>query len=72
MSARIVDQRAEAEAYMTRHKIKKLFDILGAQLAKQKPADPNEYLLSELRRISELKLSKQPVSYEHMCLQWKL
>jgi hypothetical protein len=61
MSAKIVDQRAEAEAYMAKHKLKKLFDMLGAQLAKNKPNDPNEFLLTELRRISELKASKQPV-----------
>lgn len=61
MSAVIVDQRAEAMAYMEDHKIMKLFDILGARMAQMKPKDPNEFLLSELRRISELKATKQPV-----------
>eukprot|EP01032_Pedospumella_encystans_P012185 gene12182-14116_t len=62
MSSVIVDQRAEATKYIKDKKINKLFDILGAQLARQKPEDPNEFLLNELKRISELKEKNQPVS----------
>lgn len=61
MSSVIVDQRAEATRYINDKKVNKLFDILGAQLARQKPEDPNEFLLNELRRISDLKESNQPV-----------
>lgn len=61
MSSVIVDQRAEATKYIKDKKINKLFDILGAQLARQKPEDPNEFLLNELKRISELKEKNQPV-----------
>lgn len=61
MSSVIVDQRAEATKYIQEKKINKLFDILGAQLARQKPEDPNEFLLSELKRISELKEQNQAV-----------
>lgn len=63
MSSVIVDQRAEATKYIREKKINKLFDILGAQLARQKPDDPNEFLLSELRRISEQKEQNQPVCH---------
>lgn len=61
MSSVIVDQRAEATKYIRDKKINKLFDILGAQLARQKPEDPNEFLLSELKRIAELKEKNEPV-----------
>lgn len=57
----IIDQRAEAMKYIKENKVDKLFDILGAQLARVKPEDPNEFLLSELRRIADAKSSKQPV-----------
>ena len=62
MSSVIVDQRAEATKYIRDKKINKLFDILGAQLARQKPEDPNEFLLNELKRIAELKEKNQPVN----------
>eukprot|EP00600_Ochromonadales_sp_CCMP1393_P007550 CAMPEP_0174968226 /NCGR_PEP_ID=MMETSP0004_2-20121128/8014_1 /TAXON_ID=420556 /ORGANISM="Ochromonas sp., Strain CCMP1393" /LENGTH=130 /DNA_ID=CAMNT_0016217431 /DNA_START=42 /DNA_END=434 /DNA_ORIENTATION=- len=58
----IVDQRKEAMDYIRDKKINKLFDILGSQLAKEKPEDPNEFLLSELKRIAELKSLSQPVT----------
>jgi hypothetical protein len=47
---------------MNEKKVNKLFDILGTQLAKHKPKDPNEFLLSELQRIADLKADGQPVS----------
>ena len=61
MSSVIVDQRAEANKYIQEKKINKLFDILGAQLARQKPEDPNEFLVNELKRISDLKANNQTV-----------
>jgi hypothetical protein len=57
----IVDQRKEAIAYLNEHKILKLFEILGAQLAKEKPDDPNQYIINELNRISLLKSKDVPV-----------
>ena len=47
----IVDQRKESIAYMEKHKVLKLFDILGAKLAKEKPDDPNEFLVKEIEKI---------------------
>ena len=61
MSSVIVDQRAAATKYMQEKKVNKLFDILGAQLAKEKPSDPNEFLINELQRIAELKSQGQTV-----------
>ncbi len=60
----IIDQRAEATKYLKEKKVDKLFDILGAQLARVKPSDPNEFLLGELRRIEEAKRSNCPVCGE--------
>lgn len=62
MEPKIVDQRAEAREYMEKQKISKLFDILGSKLARMKPEDPNEFLLKELKDISHLKATDQPVS----------
>ena len=59
---KIVDQRAETLEYMKKHKITKLFDILGSKLAREKPDDPNEFLLTELKKIQELKSIDQPVT----------
>jgi len=70
MSSVIVDQRAEATKYIREKKINKLFDILGAQLARQKPDDPNEFLLAELRRIAEQKEQNQPVSLISGSIPW--
>jgi hypothetical protein len=59
--SKIVDQRAEATKYIEEKRVNKLFDILGSQLARTKPDDPNEYLLSELKRIPDLKAQNEPV-----------
>jgi hypothetical protein len=63
MSKVVIDQRAEANAYIQQKKVNRLFDVLGAQLAKHKPTDPNEFLINELQRIAELKANGEPVSY---------
>lgn len=59
----ITDPRQEAISYMEQKNVFKLFDFLGAQLAKEKPDDPNDFLLSELRRIVRLKEAGKPVSF---------
>lgn len=58
----IVDQRKEALEYMEKHKIGKLFEILGSELAQNKPEDPNEFLLTKLKNINELKSIQMPVT----------
>ena len=60
-STKIVDLRAEALEYMDKNKVKVLFDILGSKLAKEKPANPNEFLQTELFKIQELKTANKPV-----------
>jgi hypothetical protein len=62
IATRIVDQRAEAVKYIESKKINKLFDILGSNLARLKPEDPNEFLLTELKRIDEMKKLGEPVT----------
>ena len=58
----IIDQRKEAITYLNEHKVLKLFEILGAQLAKEKPEDPNNFIIDELDRITLLKSKDVPVS----------
>ena len=58
----IVDQRAEALVYLEKHNILKLFDYLGAKIAKDKPDDPNDFLLSEIEKIIEAKANGEPVT----------
>ncbi len=55
MSKTIVDPRAEALQYMDKNKIKVLFDILGCRLAREKPENPNEFLVAELQKIHHQK-----------------
>ncbi len=61
MSQTIPDPRAEALRYMNENKIQILFDYLGSKLARDKPSNPNEYLLQELQYIIEAKSSNQSV-----------
>jgi hypothetical protein len=61
MTEKIVDPRAEAMKYMNENKVNILFDYLGAKLAKDKPANPNEYLVQELEKIAEMQAAKNPV-----------
>eukprot|EP01031_Cornospumella_fuschlensis_P037720 gene37720-45824_t len=58
----IRDPRKDAVEYMEQKNVFKLFDILGAQLAREKPENPNEFLVSELKRIAKLKESGKPVT----------
>jgi hypothetical protein len=58
---KIIDPRAEALKYMDENKIKILFEYLGAKLAKDKPSNPNEYIIQELQNISEMQQSNHPV-----------
>lgn len=57
----IRDPRGEALAYLEQHKLLRLFNILGAKLACEKPDNPNAYLLSELSKASVMQARGQPV-----------
>ncbi len=54
-------ERAEAMKYMEAHIVLVLFDILGTRIAKEKPENPNEFLVQELKKIYTLKAAGQPV-----------
>lgn len=58
----IVDPRAEAMKYMDEHKVQVLFDLLGTRLARERPENPNEFIVQELKKIYTLKAANQPVS----------
>lgn len=57
----IIDPRAEAMKYLDQHKLRSLFDILGARLAKEQPESPNDFLVQELQKIAKLKTTSAPV-----------
>ena len=56
------DPRQQAMDYLEKHKLYKLFDILGAKLAFTKPDDPNEFLKAEIQSILDLKAAGQKYS----------
>jgi hypothetical protein len=60
--SKIVNQRAEALAYLKKHDLLKLFDHLGAKLAKGKPDNPNAFLLAELDQLVEARNNKEVVT----------
>merc|ERR1712224_392808 len=44
------DPREKAEKYMEKHKILKLFEELGTAVIYERPADPNAFLIEELKK----------------------
>lgn len=57
--------RTDAKAYLEKHNLFRLFEILGAKLAYLKPEDPNAFLVAELQKIDTMRANKQPVSASH-------
>ena len=72
MASTIINHRAIALEYMRVTRADKLIEILGAKLVRERVADPNEFLLAELRRIAEVKANGQQVrltsSYQSILL----
>lgn len=58
----IRDHRGEAIAYLEQHKLIRLFGILGAKLASEKPEDPNAFLISELSKAAVMSARGQPLA----------
>ena len=58
----IPDKRGEALAYLQKHKLISLFEILGAKIATEKPDDPNAFLLAELSKAQVMSSRGQPVA----------
>lgn len=56
-----MDPRVQAEAYIKRHKVDKIFQDLGTALVYSRPENPREFLIQELRRLQTLRKSKRPV-----------
>jgi hypothetical protein len=56
------DMKGEATAYLEKHNLIKLFEILGAKLACEKPRNPNEFLLAELSKAQVMNTRGQPVA----------
>ena len=65
MASTIINHRAIALEYMRVTRADKLIEILGAKLVRERVADPNEFLLAELRRIAEVKANGQQVRLHH-------
>jgi hypothetical protein len=72
MASTIINHREIALEYMRVTRADKLIEILGAKLVRERVADPNEFLLAELRRIAEVKANGQQVrltsSYQSILL----
>jgi len=49
-------------AYLEQHKLLRLFSILGAKLASEKPEDPNAFLLAELSKAAVMSSRGQPLT----------
>ena len=45
------DPRTEANTYLKKHKVLQLFHNIGTELAYNKPADPNAFLLTYLKEL---------------------
>lgn len=58
----IVDKRGEALAYLQKHKLIQLFEIIGAKIACEKPSDPNAFMLAELSKAQVMASRGQPVA----------
>ena len=56
------DPPAEAEAYLERHDVKRLFRDLGTRLLFERPLNANECLLSALEDIQRSNKSDEPSS----------
>ena len=48
-------------AYLEDKKILRLFDTLGVRLAQEKPENPNNFLLAEIRAMQSLKQENKQV-----------
>ena len=57
------DPKADALEYLEKHKIIKLFELLGAKVSFSKPDDPNAFLSAELLKISAMISRGQPVRF---------
>ena len=58
----IRDKKGEAMAYLEKHNLIKLFEILGAKVACEKPKHPNEFILAELSKAQVMNTRGQPVA----------
>jgi len=61
-NVKIVDKRGEALAYLQKHKLLQLFEIIGAKIACEKPTDPNAFMLAELSKAQVMASRGQPVA----------
>jgi hypothetical protein len=55
------DPKLDAINYLEHHKIRQLFQLLGAKVAFVRPDDPNKFLAAELLKVSAMMSRGQPV-----------
>ena len=48
------DPSLKAEKYLQEHKLMALFELMGEQLMRERPADPRKYLVDVLSQLKEL------------------
>ena len=56
------DPKSLAKAYLEKNKVGLLFEILGSKLAVLKPDDPNEFIISELSKMSSVRARGEKVT----------
>ena len=57
------DPRDDAEAYLERHNVRRVFQELTTALIFSKPEDPRAFLLQEIQRMSERRKTGQSVRF---------
>jgi hypothetical protein len=61
------DPRLQTVKYLQDKQVIQLFEYLTTKIMTNKPDNPEEFILSELRNIDERKKSKQPVNRNETC-----
>jgi len=57
------DPSLQAEKYLKEHKLMALFELMGEQLMRDRPADPRKYLVEVLMRLKELPDPASPLNF---------
>ena len=58
----IRDMKGEATAYLEKHNLIRLFEIIGGKIACEKPTKPNEFMIAELAKAQVANQRGQPVA----------
>jgi len=57
------DPSLQAEKYLKAHKVMQLFELMGEQLVRDRPADPRKYLVEMLTQLKDAKDPTSPLNF---------